>query len=103
MKKRLFKMGEIEKNMLLVALHITFKAKRANGENFMPLGQFILCIGKTTNGKLYLNDEEFIWARNALNALRDEYITADRYTDGIDAVMMKLMKAKYRNCKEIAA
>ncbi len=53
--------------------------------------------------KLYLNNKEFIWARNALNALRDEYITAERYIDGVYAVIMKLMKSKYRNCKEIAA
>ncbi len=103
MKLRLFKMSETDKNMLLVALHIIFKGKRENGEDYNPIGHFILRIGKTANNKLYLNDEEFIWARNALNLLRNQYLAAGRYSDGIDYVMMKLMKAKYKRYKESKA
>jgi hypothetical protein len=32
----------------------------------------------------------------ALNRLRDTYIRNGRYTDGIDAILMRVMKARYK-------
>ena len=46
--------------------------------------------------KLYLNQTEYDLAVRALNGLRDAYLAAGRYSDGIDAVILKLMKSQYR-------
>ncbi|MEG0305720.1 MAG: hypothetical protein RR271_00250 [Oscillospiraceae bacterium] len=39
-------------------------------------------------------------ARTALNTLRDSYLVADRYSDGIDKVLYKLINAKIKLVKD---
>ena len=50
--------------------------------------------------KLYLDENEFHWAVLALNDLRDKYLGAGRSSGGIDKVLLRLMKSKYKKVRE---
>lgn len=103
-KKRLFKMKDIrEYNMLIVALGDLFKTMQTHDVQREVIRKLVLHIAQIGDrGKLYLSDEEFLLARNALLDLRNLYLANGRYSDGIDDVLLKLMNSKYRRYKEIA-
>lgn len=82
-KERLFKMTETEQCVLVAALKKgggTLASRAANAPR----------------RKLYLDGEEYRQALHGLNQLRTDYMAAGHYSDGIDAVLLKLMKSKYR-------
>ena len=86
-KRRLFAMTEIEQNMLEKALLDLNREQTASMRRR---------VRQAPRRKLYLNESEYDLAVRALNGLRDAYLTAGRYSDGIDAVILKLMKSRYR-------
>ena len=86
-KQRLFAMTEIEQNMLEKALLDLDRAQTASMRRR---------VRQAPRRKLYLNQTEYDLAVRALNGLRDAYLAAGRYSDGIDAVILKLMKSRYR-------
>lgn len=100
-QKRVFKMGVIERNMLLQSLYTIFVNEKKNGGDHTTVGNLILRIGNAPKNKVYLSEEDYKLARTALNTLRDSYLAADRCSDGIDTVMYKLMRAKQKRCAEI--
>ncbi len=93
-KKRLFKIGVIERNMLTRGLLELPQA--AHGE-ITELAQKILTL---PSEKLYLDEREYHWAVLALNGLRDAYLHADRSSGGIDKVLLRLMKSKWKKVRE---
>ena len=86
-KQRLFAMTEIEQNMLEKALLDLDRAQTASMRRR---------VRQAPRRKLYLNQTEYDLAVRALNGLRDAYLAAGRYSDGIDAVILKLLKSRYR-------
>lgn len=94
-KKRLFKIGTIQRNMLSRGLMELPQA--AIQQEISQLVQKILTLpGK----KLYLDENEYHWAVLALNSLRDKYLGAGRSSGGIDKVLLRLMKSKYKKVRE---
>ena len=94
-KKRLFKIGTIQRNMLSRGLMELPQA--AIQQEISQLVQKILALpGK----KLYLDENEYHWAVLALNGLRDKYLGAGRSSGGIDKVLLRLMKSKYKKVRE---
>ncbi len=82
-KERLFKMTETEQCVLVAALKNSGGALASRAAN-------------APKRRLYLDGEEYRQALYGLNQLRTDYMAAGHYSDGIDAVLIKLMKAKYR-------
>lgn len=81
-KERLFKMTETEQCVMVAALkNSDALASRA---------------ANAPKRRLYLDGEEYRQALHGLNQLRTDYMAAGHFSDGIDAVMLKLMKSKYR-------
>lgn len=86
-KRRLFAMTEIEQNMLEKALLDLDREQTVSMRRR---------VRQAPRRKLYLNEAEYDLAVWALNGLRDTYLAAGRYSDGIDAVILKLLKSRYR-------
>ncbi len=85
-KERLFRMTETEQCVLVAAL------KNSPG----PASDLASRAASAPKRKLYLDTEEYRQALHGLNQLRTDYMAAGHYSDGIDAVMLKLTKSKYR-------
>lgn len=92
MKQRLFKMTDIERNMLVKAL-CDIRQDAGTGTSEVEN-----LIERTAHapGRLYLNEADFHWAAVSLNGLRSAYLSAGRSSGGIDKVLFKLMNTKYR-------
>ena len=56
----------------------------------------VLKLAEQEEGKLYLTEAEHTKSVEALNKLRDTYLKNGRYSDGIDSVLLKIMKSRYR-------
>lgn len=98
-KMKCVKLDVIMKNMLMHALYQVFKEQRTNGEPLQETGELILRLNDAHEGqKLFLSDSEYHLAIQALNKLRDAYLAAGRYSDGIDKIMIQIIKAKYKRC-----
>lgn len=82
-KERLFKMTETEQCVLMAALKNSGGALASRAAN-------------APKRKLYLDGEEYRQALYGLNQLRTDYMAAGHYSDCVDAVMLKLMRSKYR-------
>ena len=87
-KRRLFKMTEIEQNMLGKAL--------ADLAGEAETSALQIQVRQAPKRKLYLDDAGHALALRALNRLRSSYLAAGRYSDGIDAVILKLLHSRYR-------
>ena len=92
-KPRLSPMTNIEQNMLVKAL---CDIRKNSGETSGEVGNLIEKTLHAPRGKLYLSDQEFHWAAVSLNRLRTAYLSAGRSSGGIDKVLFKLMRSKYR-------
>ena len=92
-KQRLFPMTNIEQNMLVKAL---CDARRQSGDFAGEVQHLIDRVLHAPKGKLYLSDSEFHWAAVSLNGLRTAYLSAGRSSGGIDKVLFKRMRSKYR-------
>lgn len=98
-KQRCVKMDEIMKNMLIVALRDVFREEKAKGMSVEETRNLTMKLLDYEDTKLFLADNEYRKAIEALNKLRNTYLDAGRYSDGIDVVFCKLLKAKYKRCK----
>ena len=74
-KKRLFKIGTIQWNMLTRGLQ---ELPQAAGPD----------------------EREYRWAVLALNGLRDSYLAAGRSSGGIDKVLLGLLRSKYKKVRD---
>lgn len=97
-KQRCVKMDDMMKNMLIYALRDVFRYEKKQGQPIENTRDFVLRLGNYEGKKLFLTDVEYKKAVQALNMLRDTYIHAGRYTDGIDIVLLKILKSKYKRC-----
>lgn len=97
-KQRCVKMDEIMKNMLLVALRDVFREEKAKGLPTQETRDLILRLADHEDTKLFLADGEYKKVIEALNKLRNTYLAAGRYADGIDVVFYKILNAKYKKC-----
>lgn len=96
-KKRLFKIGTIQRNMLSRGLLELPQATGPDMREIAGLAQKILTLpGK----KLYLDENEYHWAVLALNGLRDKYLGAGRSSGGIDKVLLGLLQSKYKKVRD---
>lgn len=95
-KRRCIKTDEITVNMLVHALRDVFREEKETGVPTEDTGNLILRLAGHKEKKFYLTEAEYKKAVQALNGLRDTYIENGRYTDGIDAVLMRIMGARYR-------
>ena len=75
------KTDNIMKNMFTVALKDELAAQSQMGK-----------VRPATEKRLPITIEEQRELRNALNRLRDKYLAMGRYSDGIDSVILKVMK-----------
>ena len=96
-KKRLFKIGTIQRNMLARGL---LELPQAAGPDMGELTQLAQKILTLPGEKLYLDEREYRWAVLALNGLRDAYLQAGRSSGGIDKVLLQLMKSKWKKVRE---
>ncbi|SHK91083.1 hypothetical protein [Hespellia stercorisuis] len=99
-KRRCVKMDEIMKNMLIHSLLEVFREEKAKDLPKEVSGNLILRIAEQKEMKLFLTDAEYQKVIEALNKLRDSFIHAGRYPDGIDSVMIKIIRAKYKRYAE---
>ena len=90
-KQRCIKTDEITKNMLVHALRDVFREENENGMPAEVTKSLILRLA-------YHDEDEYKKAVQALNGLRDGFIRAGRYTDGIDIVLMRVMRSRYKRC-----
>ena len=80
-RERLYRMTEIQRNMLVVALMDEYRKQKARG---VP----------------YLNDAEWRMARDALNALRSWRFSVGKGDGGTDDALLRVMSAKYKKAPE---
>lgn len=97
-KQRCIKTDEITVNMLVHALRDVFRQENEKGMPVEVTRNLILRLAYHEGKKLFLDEEEYKKAVQALNGLRDVFIQAGRYTDGIDVVLMRVMRSKYKRC-----
>ena len=97
-KKRCVKTDEITRNMLVHALRDVFREEIRQGIPVEATRNLILRLAYHDGKKLFLDENEYRKAVQALNGLRDGFIQAGRYTDGIDIVLMRVMRSKYKRC-----
>lgn len=96
-KKRLFKIGTIQRNMLTRGLQ---ELPQAAGPDMGEITQLVQKIWTLPGEKLYLDEREYRWAVLALNTLRDSYLAAGRSSGGIDKVLPGLLRSKYKKVRE---
>lgn len=96
-KKRLFKIGTIQRNMLTRGL---LELPQAAGPDMGELTQLAQKILMLPGEKLYLDEREYHWAVLALNGLRDAYLQAGRSSGGIDKVLLGLLQSKYKKVRD---
>ena len=96
-KKRLFKIGTIERNMLTWGLQ---ELPQAAGPYMGEITQLVQKIWTLPGEKLYLDEREYRWAVLALNTLRDAYLQAGRSSGGIDKVLLGLLKSHLKKVKQ---
>ena len=96
-KNAICKDGRIMNHMLIHALREVFRAgKRNRGFRWDTTRDLVLKLAEQEEGKLYLTEAEHSKSVEALNQLRDTYLKNGRYSDGIDSVLLKIMKSRYR-------
>ena len=87
-KQRMFKMSQLEQDMLVKALCDT------QAEEMRSLAAKTV---RAPRRRLYLSDEEFGRAVQALNRKRNAYLSAGRSSVGFDRILLKLLNSKYRH------
>lgn len=97
-KQRCIRADEITRNMLVHALREVFRQENEKGMTVEVTRNLILRLAYLEGKKLFVDEEEYKKAVQALNGLRDGFIQNGRYTDGIDIVLMKVMRSKYKRC-----
>lgn len=94
-KQRMFKMSQLEQDMLVKALCDTQNdVQPEQAEEMRSLAAKTVCAPRR---RLYLSDEEFGRAVQALNRKRNAYLSAGRSSVGFDRILLKLLNSKYRH------
>ena len=93
-KQRLYKMTDIEKNMLVWAL--SDKQKRVGADRCSEVQALVEKAKQAPRNRLYMDEIEYQWVEIALNDLRNDYLSAGRSSGGIDKVMLKLLRSHYK-------
>lgn len=95
-RMRYVKMDRIMNHMLIHALREVFQQEKEQGLPVDTTRDLVLKLAEQEEGKLYLTEAEHSKSVEALNQLRDTYLKNGRYSDGIDSVLLKIMKSRYR-------
>ena len=77
-------------------LREVFRQEKKQGLPVDTTRDLVLKLAEQEEGKLYLTEAEHSKSVEALNQLRDTYLKNGRYSDGIDSVLLKIMKSRYR-------
>ena len=93
-RMRYVKMDRIMNHMLIHALREVFRQEKEQGLPVDTTRDLVLKLAEQEEGKLYLTEASK--SVEALNQLRDTYLKNGRYSDGIDSVLLKIMKSRYR-------
>ena len=93
-RMRYVKMDRIMNHMLIHALREVFRQEKKQGLPVDTTRALVLKLAEQEEGKLYLTEHSK--SVEALNQLRDTYLKNGRYSDGIDSVLLKIMKSRYR-------
>ena len=111
-RERLYRMTEIQRNMLVVALMDEYRKQKARGVPYPPIGRLAVRAEDAPRHKnclpwdrerlydLYLNDAEWRMARDALNALRSWRFSVGKGDGGTDDALLRVMAAKYKKAPE---
>lgn len=94
------KTDNIMKNMFTVALKDELAVQSRRG-TVHPETEAMLQkvrVYELSEKRLPITSEEQRELRNALNRLRDKYLAMGRYSDGIDSVILKVMKPNTSRC-----
>ena len=94
-RMRYVKMDRIMNHMLIHALREVFRQEKEQGLPVDTTRDLVLKLAEQEEGKLYLTEAEHSKSVEALNQLRDTYLKNGRYSDGIDSVLLKIMKSRY--------
>ncbi len=88
------KTDNIMKNMFVVALKDELVAQSQRGTVHPETEAMLQKVRayELSEKRLPITSEEQRELRNALNRLRDKYLAMGRYSDGIDSVILKVMK-----------
>lgn len=89
------KVDNIMKNMFVVALKEELAAQQEQGYQWPVTAELLQKIRsyELSEKRLPITVAEQREIRNALNRLRDKYLAMGRFSDGIDSVILKVMKA----------
>ena len=93
-KQRLLKMGVVEQGLMVKALD--YPQENIQPEQAEKLQMLLDRTRQAPKGKLYLNDEEFDCAVQAISSIRNDYLSAGKSSGGFDRVLLKLLNSKYR-------
>lgn len=92
MAQRVVKLNQSNKSILIRALHRDFTDRKAKGQDFTEVGNFILRVDGV-KGRLCVSDTEYRMAMNALNELRNQRLATGGYTDALDDALIQFSKA----------
>lgn len=95
-KRKCVKTDTIMVNMLVHALRDVLQEEKEQGISTQDTGDLILRLAAHQDQKFYFTGVEYRKSIQALNRLRDAYIQEGRYTDCIDTVLMRILKARYK-------
>ena len=96
-KKRLFKIGTIQRTMLTRGLQ---ELPPAAGPDMGELSQLFPKIWTLPGDKPYLYERSTRWEVLELRRLRDAYLQAGRSSGGIDKVLLGLLQSKYKKVRD---
>ena len=94
MSESYLKMDTIMRNMFVAALHQVLTTSLEQSEDLEGLQLLQKKIRSFQGKRLPITGEEQTQIYHALIMLRNCYLEAGRYSDGIDSVLMKVMKPK---------
>lgn len=88
------KVDNIMKNMFVAALKDEIQAQREQGTADLETEEMLAKVRAydLKEKRLPITTEEQRQLRNALNRLRNKYLAMGRYSDGIDSVIIKVLK-----------
>ena len=94
-KQRILKMAQLERDMRVKAVCDT--QNDGQPEQVEEMRSLAAKPVRAPRRRLYLNDEEFGRAVQALNRKRNAYLSAGRSSVGFDRILLKLLNSKYRH------
>ncbi len=95
-RMRYVKMDRIMNHMLIHALREVFRQEKEQGLPVDTTRDLVLKLAEQEEGKLYLTDSRTQQIRGSLKPAPGHIPENGRYSDGIDSVLLKIMKSRYR-------